>query len=191
MKVEERAAITAIRRKHLEKRRTNASFLSDEEAARESKRTEDFVRSIAGTKSPMSIAKKKQMPKEKKFTSVAENSVVTLGESEGFVLDFDRQNKIISIYGKEIPNGCQFKLKVRMSETKDLICLLEKTKAAVAIEDVISIGEGKDFNVDYDGFHGLVMIYKKEPSKFQYKLAFNQNEIATIVDLLMKARSML
>lgn len=98
---------------------------------------------------------------------------------------------MISIYGKEIPNGCQFKLKVRMSETKDLICLLEKTKSAVAIEDDISLGQRKDFNVDYDGFLELVMIYKKEPSKFQYKVAFTQNEISKIVDLLMKARSML
>ncbi len=176
----------------MEKRRTNASFLSDEEAARESKRTEDFVRSIAGTDSTrLSVSKKKQMPKEQKSTCSAENSTATVGESDEFEVDFDRQNKIISIYGKEIPNRCQIKLKIRMSETKDLICLLEKAKNIVSDQEVQSIGEGKDFSIDYDGIHGLVMVFKKEVSKFQYKLAFTQNEIPTIIALLMKARSML
>ena len=176
----------------MEKRRTNPSFLSDEEAARESKRTEDFVRSIARTNSTSGrVEKKKQMPKEQKSNFSAENSFVTVGESEAFEVDFDRQNKIISIYGKEVPKGCQFKLKIRMSETKDLICLLEKAKNSPNSQAVINVGEGKDFNVDYDGIQGLVMIYQKRASEFEYKLAFTQNEASYIIDQLIKARSML
>ena len=176
----------------MEKRRTNRAFLSDEEAARESRRTEDFVRSIAGTNSTnVRIDKKKQIPKEHKSTCYAENSVMTVGESKGFAVDFDKLNKIISIYGKEVSNGCQLKLKVRISETKDLICLLEKAKTVAATQEVTRIGEGIGYIIDYDGIHRLVMIYNKEVSKFQYKLVFTQSETTSIIDLLMKARSML
>jgi hypothetical protein len=176
----------------LEKRRTNASFLSDEEAARESKRTEDFVRSIAGTESTrMNVCKKKQMPKEQKSTCSAENSTANVGELDQFEVDFDRQSKIISIYGKEVPNICQLKLKIRMSETRDLICLLEKAKTIFDSQKLQTIGEGKGFTVDYDCVNGLILVYKKEVSKVQYKLAFTQNEIPTIIALLRKARSML
>ncbi len=176
----------------MEKRRTNASFLSDEEAARESKRTEDFVRSIAGNKSTtFKLDRKKQMPKEQQSTCSAENSTATVGESEKFEIDFDRQNKIISIYEKADPTESQPKLKIRMSETKDFICTLEKAKTIISSQEVQTIGEGKTFTVDYDSIHGLVMIFKKENSKIQYKLAFTQTEIPAIIDLLIKARSLL
>jgi hypothetical protein len=35
------------------------------------------------------------------------------------------------------------------------------------------------------------MVYKKETSEFQFKLALPQNEVTAIINLLMEARTML
>ena len=176
----------------MEKRRTNPAFLSNDEAARDTKRTEDFVRSIAGNPTINgNVDGKKQVPKEQAPTYFTENPIVRVGETEGFALDFDSQNKMITIYGKEIPVGCPFNLKVGISETRNLICLLEKAKTVMASKDVTRLGEGKSFAVDYDGIQRLVIVYKKETSEFQFKLAMDQNEVTAIINLLMEARTML
>jgi len=176
----------------LEKRRTNPAFLSNDEAARETKRTEDYVRSIAGnTHVTGNAVGKKQMPKEQAPTYFIENPIIRVGETERFIVDFDSQDKLIAIYGKEIPVGHHFKLKVRISQTRDMICLLEKAKTVIGSKEVIRIGEEKSLVVDYDGNQSLVLVYEKRTSELPFKLAFDQNEVMSLINLLTKARTLL
>lgn len=176
----------------MEKRRTNPAFLSNDEAARDTKRTEDFVRSIAGnTHISENVVRKKQMPKEQAPTYFIENPIIRVGETEYFIVDFNSQDKLIAIYGKENPVGYHFKLKVRISETKEMICLLEKAKTVMGSKEVMRIGEEQSLVVDYDGNQSLVMVYGKGTSEFPFKLAFDQNEVTALINLLIEARTLL
>lgn len=90
----------------METRRTHPAFLSDGEAARERERTQETVRSIA---------RRKQITK--------------IGETNGFVVDFDSHERLVIVYGKETPKECPFKLGFNKSETTAMINLLKKAKA--------------------------------------------------------------
>ena len=175
----------------MDKRRTNPSFLSNDEAARDTKRTIDFVRSIA-VDNPVTenVYKKKHVTKQQKTTSLSEKRFIRGGKTEDFIVDFERQNKLISIYGKEIPYDCAFKLKVRISETKTLIYLLEKAITVLGSNADIKVGERKNFSVDCDNSQRKVIVYRKE-TEFQFKLALNQNDVTSIIELLKKARTLL
>jgi hypothetical protein len=177
--------------KHLERRRTNPSFLTNDEAARDSKRVEGFVRSIAGEPSVAGVVGKKQIFKEQKVNFLSQNPVVRVGESEAFIVDYECPAKVVAIYGKEVPFGCSMKLKVKMSETKALICFLEKTKTMTGIGEVARIGEGKSFIVDFDCSQRKVLLYGKATFDSPFKLALDQNEVTTIINLLIKARALL
>ena len=54
--------------------------------------------------------------------------VINVGTTENYVVDFDRKEGLIIIYGKEIPTECPFKLAFNEHETKAIIDLLAKTK---------------------------------------------------------------
>lgn len=170
----------------LEKRRTHRSFLSDEEASRDTRRTEEAVRSIVGNRQVRSSdVRIKQAP-----SCFVVAPTVRVGETDCFIVEFNGKDRQVAVYGKEIPSEAPFKLKLKISETKDMICLLEKAKAVMEKEEVTRIGEGKNFIVDYDGNQKLVMVYGKETSECKFKLAFDESETTAIINLLVKARTL-
>ncbi|MEX2721342.1 MAG: hypothetical protein Q6362_008040, partial [Candidatus Wukongarchaeota archaeon] len=56
-------------------------------------------------------------------------SVINVGTAKSFVVDFDRKEGLIIIYGKEIPKECPFKLAFNERDTTAIIDLLVKAKA--------------------------------------------------------------
>ena len=93
----------------MSKRRTHPGYLSDGEAARETARTQEMVDGFSRFK-----------------------PVINVGKTENFVVDFDRKEGLILIYGKEIHEGCPFKLAFDEQETKAITDLLVKTKGYFA-----------------------------------------------------------
>lgn len=90
-------------------RRTNAFYQSSGEAAMASSWEAAMVRSIAAnSKGP---------------------KVVRVGETECFVVDYDKAEKRIFVYGKEDTGDCKFKLCLDEKETTRIIELLTKGKA--------------------------------------------------------------
>ena len=114
---------------------------------------------------------------------------VQVGETDAFIVEYSGQDRKVAIYGKEIPSQAAFKLKLKISETKDLICLLQKTTALTEKQENVRLGEGQSFVVDYDGSQKLVMVYDKI-SECWFKLAFDESEVAAVVKLLLKARTL-
>ena len=52
----------------------------------------------------------------------------SVGETSNFSVDYDRKNKLVLVYGKEIPRDCPFKLAFNESETSAVIELLTKAR---------------------------------------------------------------
>lgn len=90
----------------METRRTHPSYLSEGEAETERRRTEERVRDFLRFK-----------------------RVTKIGETESFFVDYDPQEGLIIIYGKEIPKECPFKLAFNERDTTAIIDLLVKAKA--------------------------------------------------------------
>lgn len=90
---------------HLETRRTRPAYLSEAEAARDRERTERMVKSIM---------KRKQVSR--------------IGETSNFVVDYDDNERLVMVYGKDVPTECQFKLAFDESETRTVIDLLTKAR---------------------------------------------------------------
>jgi hypothetical protein len=86
-------------------RRTHPSYLSDGEAARESARTSEMVRGF-----------------------LRWQPITSVGETTNFSVDYDRKNKLILVYGKEIPRDCAFKLAFNESETSAIIKVLTRAR---------------------------------------------------------------
>jgi hypothetical protein len=168
------------------KRRTHPSFLSDDEAARERRRTEELVRSIVGKTHPARSVVKKQLP-----TIVIRNQTTRVGETSYFAVDFNDKDKIVEVYEKEVPEGFPFKLGFSQSETVAIYRLLGKALATMrSSQQSMPIGEKNRFAVDYDGTCRLVMLYQKEKTPLcQFKLAFDENETMWIIHFLKKARN--
>jgi len=168
------------------KRRTHPSFLSDDEAARERRRTEELVRSIVGKTHPASSVIKKQLP-----SSEMRNQTTRVGETSHFAVDYNDKDKLVLVYGKEIPEGIPFKLGFSQSETVAIYRLLGKALTTMRnSQQSMLLGEKNSFAVDYDGTRRLVMLYHKEKTPLcQFKLAFNENETMCIIHFLKKARN--
>ena len=90
----------------MDTRRTRPYYLSEGEALMEKSRLVEMVKGF------------------KRF-----EQVIRIGETKGFVVDYDRQENLVIIYGKEIPKLCAFKLAFNESETKEIADLLLKAKA--------------------------------------------------------------
>jgi hypothetical protein len=88
------------------KRRTHSSFLSDDEAARERRRTEELVRSIVGKTRPASSVIKEPLSS----SSRVGNQTTRVDETSYFAVDYDDKDKLVLVYGKEIPEGIPFRL---------------------------------------------------------------------------------
>jgi hypothetical protein len=93
-------------------RRTHPSYLSSDEAARERRRTGEMVRSIVRTKQAA-------RPVESKGTT-------RVGETDHFIVDFNDEEKLIIVYGKEVPAECGFKLAFDKDELRKIVDLLKK-----------------------------------------------------------------
>lgn len=171
----------------MEKRRTNPGFLSDEEAARERERTSEIVRSIAGN-SPMN-RKVRRNANRKQVARFVKNPIKRIGETDCFLVDFNYQDRVVVVYGKEIPKGCPFKLRFTMSDTSTVICFLEKANAMLDKEEVTRIGERKNLVVDYDGNQRQVIVYQSVSPECEFKLAFNESETVKVINLLKIAKS--
>jgi hypothetical protein len=85
----------------LETRRTRSAYLSEAEAARDRERTERMVKSIIKGK-----------------------QVTRVGETSNFFVDYDNNERLVMVYGKEALVEFQFKLAFNKSETKALAKLL-------------------------------------------------------------------
>ncbi len=169
----------------MEKRRTHRSFLSDEEAARETRRTVAAVRSIAGKRQIQDNALKVKPA----LHGFIDAPTVRVGETDAFIVEYSGRDRKVAIYDKESSSQAPFKFKLKISETKNLICLLQKTALSEKQENT-RLGEGQSFFVvDYDGSQKLVTLYDKG-SECRFKLAFDESEVAAVVKLLLKARTL-
>jgi hypothetical protein len=106
----------------LGKRRTHPSYLSNDEAAREGRRTEEMVRSIVCISHSESSVERKQMA-----SSVKSKGTTKVGETENFIVDFDGDKKLVIVYGKEVQAECRFKLTFDKDELAKMVDLLKKT----------------------------------------------------------------
>jgi hypothetical protein len=167
------------------KRRTHPSFLSDDEAARERRRTEELVRGIVRRTHPASSVIKKPLP-----SLVLRDQTTRVGETSCYAVDFNDKDKLAVVYGKEIPEGIPFKLELSQSETVAIYHLLRKALATMRnSRQSMLVGEKNSFAVYFDGTQRSIMLYQKEKTPLcQFKLAFDENETMLIIDYLRKAK---
>jgi hypothetical protein len=122
------------------KRRTHSSFLSDDEAARERRRTEELVRSIVGKTRPASSVIKEPLSS----SSRVGNQTTRVDETSYFAVDYDDKDKLVLVYGKEIPEGIPFRLGFSQSETVGIYRLLGKALATIGdSQRSVLVGEKK------------------------------------------------
>jgi hypothetical protein len=167
------------------KRRTHPSYLSDDEAGRERRRTEEFVRSLVGNTHSTSSGMEKRVP------SLVRNQTTRVGETNCFAVDFNDKDKLVVLYGKEIPEESPFKLRFSMGETVAIYRLLGKALGTIRnSQQSMRVGEKDNFVVDCDGTQRLIMVYQKEKTPLcQFKLAFNEDETMWIIRYLKKAKN--
>ena len=85
--------------------RTFPGYLTSEEARREASRLEEMVKGFRSS-----------------------SKVERIGETENFIVDFDKSQQILFLYGKEFLGDCPFKLVLRKDEIDSLVTLLSKGK---------------------------------------------------------------
>ena len=180
----------------MDKRRTNPAFLSNNEADRERRRTEEVVRSIVGNK-PICSNARSNIRREQVTRHARWNPIKRVGETNNFIIEFNYQDKLIAICGKEFLNGSPFKLRFSISESKTIINFLAKARNMMGNKLVTRIGETNNFVIDYDGNQKLAMLFENPTQKFQFnlqlcpiKLGFNETETTAVINLLLKARSL-
>lgn len=175
------------------KRRTNPYFLSGGEAARESTRTTELVRSIAGidpSRRDVRCNVSTHHFGDQSAHRHKQRTTRIVGETDNFVLQFDYKNKVIEMYGKDFFVGRLFKLRLNVGDSKTISNYLSIARNIMANSQVKRIGEISKFAVDSDGNQRLVILSEKTDRDFPIKLGFNETEITAIIDLLAKARSL-
>ena len=176
-------------------RRTHPSFLSNNEAARESRRTSELVRSIVGIepvtkihtkqaqsswKASSELRQKKRLPKWKGDRRV--------GETDRFIVDCNSEDGLIRVYGKEVPRESPFKLDLTSNQAIDVLSALARMRNAMQDTTKLKLAGKTGFVVHYDG--NLVMLNKiGSHAECPFKLAFDKAEIAKVIYLLRKAQS--
>jgi hypothetical protein len=104
------------------KRRTHPYYLSDDEVARERRRTQDMVRGIVGNSHPGNGIEKIDVT-----SSFRAKGTIKVGETVNFVVDYDGEEKLTIVYGKEAQAECRFKMAFGKDELIRLVDLLKKT----------------------------------------------------------------
>ena len=181
------------------KGRYHASFLSKEEAARESRRTEAMVRGMTGIGKPRNnfIENAAIDPVSQPSVNVKAKPAVKLSqitrvdETNNFAVDYNDKDKLVVLYGKEIPNECPFRVRFSLSETAAVTRLLGKALEMMRNNpQTMRVGEKNSFVVDYDGHLGRTILCNKEKTtSCQFRLAFDEYETMMIIHFLKKARN--
>lgn len=109
-------------------RRTNPGFLSDTEAARESRRIQDVVRGVTGQGKTAEQSEKSRVVRCFHDNESDRARFAKVGATESFVVDFDFDNKRACVYGKEIPSDCPYRIGMGMEETEEIVCLPREGK---------------------------------------------------------------
>ena len=164
----------------LGEKRTHPGFLSDGEAAREQRREAEMVRNIVGAEHEESSSE------GKKAANLARWSGQTrIGETARFIVDFNGEDRLVTVYGKDVPVDSGFKLTLTMSQAIGIRDLMMKGIDVMRGTKRARIGERKDIAMDYDG--GLVMLYNKDAqADCPFKLAFDKDELLRVLSLLKK-----
>lgn len=191
-------------------RRDNPAYCSNNEAARDRKRTEAFVRSITGTdyavienrRYPLKVQSPRVYSKNDKVRGSTHRTysrktnsnyyvkyTKIIGETDNFVVQFSYERRLIEIYGKDFFYGQHFKLMFSKDESQTIINFLARARNILGNQQVTKIGETNKFVVDSDGDQRLVLLYEKTTQELPTKLGFNENETTAVIDLLVKARS--
>lgn len=111
-----------------------------------------------------------------------------MGETDRFIIDCNGANRLIRVYGKELPSGAPFKLSLTLSQTADVLFMLTRARNAMQGTQKVKIGEKNGYVVYYDG--KLVTLFRKENRVgCPFKLAFDKGEIAKVTYLLRKTRN--
>lgn len=140
-----------------------------------------MVRSIAGISQSRSSVERKHAPSLVKW-----KETTRLGETEHFIVDYDGKERLIIVYGKEVPVRSSFKLRLSRSQAIGISELLKKAIYVTQEKHRLNIGEKSGFIVDYDGT--LVMLYRKETqTECRFKLALDRDDTTKMVRLLKKA----
>lgn len=104
------------------RRRTHPSYLSDDEAARERRRTQEMVRSIVGISYSGRSVERKQAA-----DLVKSKGITRVGETDHFIVDFSSEERLVFVYGKEVQAECRFKLALNKDDVIRMVDLLKKT----------------------------------------------------------------
>ena len=197
------------------KRRTNPSFLSIDEAARDRRRLEQMVKGIAeGPREKDVVISNvgyngsngligKSNPLHKSYfhpptgfhypkTKGTYNNrkpdkyVKIFGEAKNFVVQQNYETKMIELYCKDFFVGQLFKLRFGVGESKEISNLLAQARNELGQSQNKRIGETTHFIVDIDT-NKQATLYGKNNQEI--KLGFNEEEITPLLDFLAKARS--
>ena len=103
-------------KKFYNNKHTFPSFLNISEAKQESPGLKDEARRL----------KKYESQETRKET--VEESIIRIGETENFFADYDKSEKLLLLYGKELSKDCLFKLGVHKEEIDKLLDLILKSK---------------------------------------------------------------
>jgi hypothetical protein len=114
-----------------------------------------------------------------------------VGETESFIVDFDRLYKRTFIYGKEIPWGCPYKIRLGMRETEEIVQLLEEAKRTLTYGVFTRVGETENMVVESPGIIGCIALYQKRFLEGHFKLVFNDKEIQPIISLLKQTKALI
>jgi hypothetical protein len=177
-------------------RRTNPGFLSGNEAARESRRIQEMVRSLTASNKivnqtslnpkPQSISKTTPSPSREINKKRKQERFMNIGYDESFVVNFDKLDKITYIYGQEISWACPYKIIVSEQEIRSLTDLLENAKITLDNKLMGKLRETENFFVEVMRNDSKVALYKKWFTEGRFKLMFNQKELELIIKLLKK-----
>ena len=119
------------------------------------------------------------------------SQITRLGETNYFALDYDDKDKIVALYGKEIPKDSSSRLKLSFNETVAVYRLLGKALDIMRNNPwSVRVGENSSFIVDYDEKCKKILLYQKEQMPLcQFKLALDDYETIMIIHYLKKARN--
>ena len=105
-------------RHYREKRRTYPAYLSDDEYAREQKRTDEIVEGIIR----YTARPRRHNPLEKQ----PRNLIEKIGYTKNFCIEVDYGQKTVLLKEKKIIVDCPFKLSITKDEVEDIVKLLIK-----------------------------------------------------------------
>ena len=122
----------------------------------------------------------------KKAANLAKWSGQTrIGETARFIVDFNGEDRLVTIHGKEVPADSRYKLTLTMSQAIGIRELMKQGIDVMRGTQRARIGEKNDIVMDYDG--RLVMLYNNvDTGECRFRLAFDEDELFQVLGLLRK-----